>query len=202
MKIQSLFRKRLFISLMAITAVIALGLTAFIAQNANARSTFSDFTANKIARLNQETAKHVDQARQYQATHPNNNPEILPMGSDPKQKAERIPPDIGWGIGWLYNGPYNVSELWIVGDKPNNEQRSWNPSYAYSGSFKDNPKQGFIGTFVMNGASDHSWSGNWKTPQLWGSVRITNVTGSVISFNSDSGVTGTFDLETHEWKTN
>jgi hypothetical protein len=162
----------------------------------------SDFTAHKRQLIAQSKAQRLKQANQYHATHPNTNPIIVTMGPDPQIKAERIPPEIGWGLGWLLTGPYNVSELWIVGDKPYNKMKMWNPYYAYSGNLKANPQQGFIGTFVLNGASDESLTDTWNTPQLWGSVTITYVTCDLVSFFcADSGVNGTFNLTTHEWKT-
>lgn len=195
-------RKNILSLFLILIGVAVLGLNNRGLKLANATSLYSDYTAQKLQTLSQENTKLMQQANQYHAAHPASSPETIPMAPDPKQKVERIPQDAGWGIGWLYNGPYNVSELWIVGDKPNYEQHSWNSSYAYSGSLKDNPQQGFIGTFVMNGASDNSWSGNWNTPKLWGSVKITDVSGDIVSFVTDSGATGTFNLDTHEWKTN
>lgn len=188
-------------SLVLIVTIAMLGFSIYYPKSTNATSMYSDFTAKKLDRLAQEYAQHREQARQYQTTHPNNKSVFsIPMGADPRQKIERVPEQY-WQIGWLFNGPYNVSELWIVGEKPYFEQNAWNPAYAYSGSLKDNPQQGFIGTFVMNGASDHRWSGIWKTPQPWGSVKITNVTTDLASFVTDLGVNGTFNLDTHEWKT-
>jgi len=194
-----LFSKRIISALVILGVATTLGVTGSITKSVNATSMYTDFTAQKITRLNQETEKFVEQTKQYQATHPSSNVVRTPMAADPKQKVERIPADVGWGFGFLSHGPYKVSELWIVGDKPNYNQYSWNPYYAYSGSLEDNPNQGIIGTFVMNGASDTSTTGVWSTPELWGSVSITNITGNIIDFTTDSGVKGTFNLETHEW---
>lgn len=202
MKIKPVFNKSLIVCLILTGTITMIGLKYF-SKSVDAKSKHSVFMQNKIDKLNQIKTQALERAQQAYAANPNKKTaELQPMGSDPKTKVERIPSDIGWGIGWLTNGPYNTSELWIVGNKPNYKQKTWNTSYAYSGRFKDNPKQGFIGTFVMNGASDNSWSGNWKTPQLWGSVKITNVSGNIVSFSTDTGVKGTFNLNTHEWKTN
>lgn len=201
MKISTVRKKILTVSLLLAGAIASFVITNYVPKTVNASNMYTDFTAKKLTKAAQENDRLKEQAKEYQATHPNTDPVLLPMGEDPKQKIERIPPEMGWGIGWLVNGPLKVSELWITGDKPNYEHRSWNTSYAYSGSLKENPQQGIIGTFVMNGASDPSWSGNWKTPQLWGSVKITNITGEIVEFDTESGIKGTFNLTTHEWKT-
>jgi len=199
MIIQSVLKKSRFrfICLIIIAILILSGGIYY----ATAGSIFTTFTADKLSKINQLNSQALAKAQEANSANPNNvsNAVILPMQSDPGEKIHRLPPDLGWGISWLSTGPYKVSELWVVGDKPDYDTKSWNSAYAFSGNFKDNTNQGVIGTFVLNGASDKNWSGEWKTPGLWGSVTITNVVGDIISFNTENGVTGTFNFDTHVW---
>lgn len=200
MKIVSLRKISVILGLMLFSTVITLGLINHNPTYAKGDS-MSDFSAKKMQVLDQIKAKTIERGKEYSKTHPIIS-QKLPVPPDPKLEPKRIPPDEGWQIEWLYNGPYRVSELWLVGDKLNCENNDWNNAFAYSGSLNANLQQGFIGTFVRGGTSDQSWTGTWNTPQLWGSVKITNVTGNIVSFVTDSGVKGTFNLDTHKWKTN
>ncbi len=126
-------------------------------------------------------------------------PKVYPMPPDPKLQPQSIPP-YDWQIGALLNGPSKVNSLWIVGDKQD-KYFGWNTAYAYSGSLKSNPDQGFIATTILDDNTNSNWSGVWNTPSTWGSVTITNVTGNIASFTTGQGIAGTFNLDTHEWKT-
>ncbi len=119
-------------------------------------------------------------------------PAVPALPPDPGLKAGRVSPP-----AWLSRQPYTIATVWRVGDQPDLWRHVWDPAYAFSGSPKNNPPQGFIGTFAGNGASGR---GVWKTPGLWGSVSITNVRGDIVSFTASSGLKGTFNLDTHAWK--
>jgi hypothetical protein len=200
MKKVSLRKISLILGLMLFCATTALGYIGYSPTFVKGDS-MSDFTTNKLQADAQKNALFLQKANKYLATRPKPIPVTLTVDPDPKVTVESIPREYGW-FGFLYHGPEKVTELWIVGDKLNSNHLAWNTLYAYSGSLKSNPQQGLIGTYINNDASNDSWAGDWNTPQLWGAVTITNVTGDIVSFSTVSGVNGTFNLTTHAWTTN
>ena len=205
MKIVSRRNVFIILGLMIFTAIATLSFINYKSASAAKGISQADFVKNKEARAIQEKIEAQKLGDEYRATHPIVAQAPLPKTPDPKTQPQRIPMEHAQ-LGYSFTAFNNILALWRVGDKPSSDQVIWDPSFAYSGSLKANTKQGFIATYIMDGEVDQvadnaTWAGYWSTPQLWGAVTITNVVGDIVSFSTESGVNGTFNLITHAWKT-
>jgi hypothetical protein len=95
----------------------------------------------------------------------------------------------------------NVYSEWNLGYNPVTD----NQFTGYSGHVRGHPQEGVIFIWVISQSlTPHKSTrgGEWIAPRPIGGIAITAVHGNVIYFDSDSGVTGTFNMVTHQWTFN
>ncbi len=93
------------------------------------------------------------------------------------------------------------SSEWNLGYNP----ATSNQFTGYSGHVRGHPQEGVIFIVVTSEVlTPHKSTrgGAWIAPRPIGGIAITAVHGNVIDFDSDSGVTGTFNMVTHQWTFN
>ena len=193
-------KKSIIFCIVILTIIILSGIGLYV----HADQSISNYSISKIANYYKNVSQNYTNAEAYKLAHPNEetNSVSYPMESNPNDQPELIPFS-GWeGISILFDGPGNVSTLWLVGDLPDYQVNVWEPAYVYSGCLKDNTAQGFIAALIEDNSSNESWTGTWNTPGLWGSVTITSANINTVSFTTTSGVSGTFSLNTHVWSKN
>lgn len=110
----------------------------------------------------------------------------------------------------------NAYSAWEVGSLPNKRHTVWDGVYAYTGMNShgrqvqlyqlpkgqstpstDNPLIDVITYSSQPGIE--AYDGMWICPEAIGLIQITGVSGQVIKFQSNSGITGTFNFATHQW---
>lgn len=94
-----------------------------------------------------------------------------------------------WQLGFLTNGPYHTTDLWMVGEKmlrpvPQEE-------FVFSGTFTAYRRHGFISEFIINTFQFRRWT----LPGRTSFVHITSVHGQLVTFKTASGLY-TVDLAT------
>ena len=93
-----------------------------------------------------------------------------------------------------------ANTVWSVKAILEPNQELWDQFNAWSGPNEDGKQS--IGTFVENGgpAVGGKYDVTYICPnQNTGNIYITDVKGNILYFKADSGATGTFDLDSHQW---
>jgi len=92
-----------------------------------------------------------------------------------------------------------ANTIWYVKGILEPNQEVWDKFAAWSGPDEDGKQ--VIGTFVENGqAFNGKYDATYTCPdQNIGKIFITDVKGNVLYFKADSGITGNFNLDSHNW---
>jgi hypothetical protein len=92
-----------------------------------------------------------------------------------------------------------ANSIWTIKGIIEPNQIIWNEMVGWSG-VDDNGKK-IIGTLVENGqVFNGKYDGVYTSPkQDIGDIYITDVKGSLLFIKADTGVTGNFNIDSHEW---
>jgi len=160
-------------------AVLVVGLTW--GYHATHATTASGFRAEKAQRVVQNTQ------RAARATH--SAPDVILPGPTAAPTPGPLP-----GGPQIRIGPIAMVDVsaWQAGWYPGTET----PVVVAAGAEQSDPSRGLLWVDTATGST---WTGEWVAPGTTGAITITRISGTVVSWTSRSGVSGTFDLATHAW---
>ena len=87
--------------------------------------------------------------------------------------------------------PIAIASEWNAGGNQDN------PVVVISGSALNNPQEGLI--WVTNLGSPSSWDGEFVAPGNAGSITITGIQGTILSWSASGGQSGTFNMAAPSW---
>lgn len=168
----------------------------------------TSLTYNEMETFKQQKQSQIDHIRQavqdriqgYSATLQSSTtvsttPPTLPP--KPSFTPGQLSREAWYTLPWSNRADQNVlpTSTWIVDYVPVAQVGTWVPLYASSGAVSGT---GYIDLHFLSPTGGIEGN-SYVAPGATGAITITTVTGSVISFTTAYGQSGTFNINSHQW---
>lgn len=158
------------------------------------------------------SADATDKLAAYESAHPHGTWGPMLAGFEIGMTAEPLLPEPDWAKTIVMippedrtDGPLQLRQadsVWQVGSVPEYGARLWDDFYVWTAlDDSTEPATSELGTYVLNATDPDTLALDavYPCPQALGHLTIVAATNDAVSFTSDAGVDGTFDLATHDW---
>jgi hypothetical protein len=154
----------------------------------------------------------TDKFLAYQLEHPHGTWAPMLSGFVPGMTDEPMLPEPDWAktiavvpAADRRDGPVTLrgaDSVWQVGSAPEYGARLWDAFYVWTAlGGPTDPSEPVLGTYVVNATDPATLALDavYPCPRLIGRLTIVGATEEVVSFSSESGVSGSFDLTSKFW---
>jgi hypothetical protein len=153
-----------------------------------------------------------DKMLAYEQAHPHGTWGPMLPGFEPGETAEPLLPEPDWAktvqeipADERSDGPVTLrhaDSVWQDGSVPEYGARLWDEFYVWTGlASEGDPATPEIGTYVLNATDPPTLALDAVYPctRALGHLAIVGATATEVTFTSQTGVSGSFDLTTHAW---